>query len=627
MCGINGYFQFNPILKTQQISGMITKMNDKIIHRGPDDDGLYISEDIGLGMRRLSIIDLSTGKQPIFNEDNTKVIVFNGEIYNYKDLRDKLVAKGHHMKTFSDTEVILHCYEEYGNDCFNLLKGMFSIAIFDIEEKKLILARDRAGEKPLYYSINNNSIIFASELKSIIVTEIVERKINKSALNQYLQLTYIPAPLTIFENIYKVRAGCFIEIQSDGRIENCQYWNVIYNNANLIEDYNECKKQLRETMFKSVEECMVSDVPIGAFLSGGIDSTIIVGIMSKLSNVPINTFTIGFRQKDFNESDRAQKVADFYKTNHDVYYLEGKNIHKFIGKMLKNIDEPFADSSYIPTYMVSQFAKTKVKTVLTGDASDELFGGYNKYLIGYYSEKYKSIPLFVREKILHKIIYSLPDNSSLIHKIRKVIENSENDIFKQRVNLMCLGFKTSELKLILKDDFIVENSLDIISDYYNDEKLITSELSKALYVDLKVTLEGDMLAKVDRASMLCSLETRVPFLQKDVIEIASKIPSRFKVSNSKKKVILKDTFSDLIPKGLMNANKKGFGVPIGQWLRDELKEDLTSLLNFEKIEKQGIFKSAYVNLLMNEHNSFTKDRSSELWTLYVFSKWYEEYMK
>ena len=414
MCGINGYVQYSSKLNNHQIYHLIKKMNNNIIHRGPDDEGIFTQDNIGLGMRRLSIIDLSTGKQPIFNEDKSLVIIFNGEIYNYKALKKEMLAKGHIFSTTSDTEVVIHCFEEYGIESFNKLKGMFAFAIYDLVQNKVIVARDRVGEKPLYYYKNPEIFLFGSELKSLMSSGMIKKNISKKALNEYLQLTYIPAPLTIFEDIYKLMPGYYMEADSDGNIKNEQYWDVKYTEEKLIGDYDLCKKKLRSTLFNAVEECMVSDVPIGAFLSGGIDSTIIVGIMSKISSRLIDTFTIGFKEKQYDESGRALAASKLHKTNHHIYYLEYGNVLSELDKLLNNIDEPFADSSLIPTYMVSNYANQHVKTVLTGDAGDELFGGYSKYLIGYYSDKYKKIPKWLRSSVIEKVLDTLPDKTAIM---------------------------------------------------------------------------------------------------------------------------------------------------------------------------------------------------------------------
>lgn len=625
MCGINGYVQFDELMEEPKIISTINAMNNAIIHRGPDEGGLFVDRNVGLGMRRLSIIDLATGSQPIYNENNTIVIVFNGEIYNFQYIKKILLEKGHRFTTLSDTEVVLHAYEEYGAACLQHFDGMFSFAIYDMGKRLIFIARDRVGEKPLYYSADSTHIIFGSELKSLLSTRLINKKIDKTALNQYLQLTFIPAPLTIFENVYKLEPGHYMIIHLDGDIAIQRYWDVQYNNENLIEDYDECKNKLREALFSSVERRMISDVPLGAFLSGGIDSTTIVGIMASISSRAIDTFTIGFHEKEYDESHRAQLVADKYKTNHHIHYLDYNTALQELSVILDGIDEPFADSSVIPTYMVSKYAKQFVSVVLTGDAGDELFGGYSKYLISYYSDMYNRVPKFLRKHLFEKLVHAIPDNSSRIRKVRKVVENAGKDSYRQRRDLMCLGFKDNELDYLLKDTFKLTNSTGFIRSYYDKYLNLTDEISRTLYTDLHVVLEGDMLAKVDRMSMLNSIETRVPMLDKDVIEIASQIPSKFKIHHKNLKIILKDTFSDLIPKELLAASKSGFSVPIDIWFKGPLKNRLLSLLDRRYIEEQGLFNYNYVQLLLNEHFSNKQNRQNELWALLVFQWWYNKY--
>ena len=622
MCGINGYRQYKSKLDREGIASLIDIMNNNVAHRGPDDEGTYIQENIGLGMKRLSIIDLKTGRQPIFNESKSLVIVMNGEIYNYRPLMEDLLAKGHRFSTQSDVEVVLHCFEEYGYKSFNRLKGMFAIAIYDLAKDKIILARDRAGEKPLYYYKDSTIFLFASELKSIISTKLIEKSINIRALNQFLQLTYIPSPLTIFKDVYKLLPGHYIVVDEDSNLLTEQYWDVSYSDETLINDYDQCKIMLRETMFNAVEECMVSDVPIGAFLSGGIDSTVIVGIMSKISGKPVNTFTIGYKEKQHDESRKAQKVSDFNQTNHHLFNLDYNDALPELEKILSSIDEPFADSSLIPSYMISKLACQHVKTILTGDAGDELFGGYNKYLINFYSSRYKIIPKWFRINFVDKALYSLPDEKYLIRKIHKVLDNADKPILEQRISLMCLGFKDQELKSLLKEEWVDSGSLDFIYDYYFKQNETGDDLTRVFYTDFKVVLEGDMLPKVDRASMLCSLETRTPMLHKDVIELSARIPNKYKINSRKTKLIFKDTFRDLIPTELISAKKKGFTVPIAKWLREDLKDDLIAVLNRDLIIEQGLFNYKYIDMILSEHLSQKRNHFSKLWALYVFQKWY-----
>jgi len=624
MGGINGYLQFSKIKNEKDIYNLVNQMNKEAIHRGPDGQDIYVDEFVGLGIRFLCNIDSYLKNTIIFNEDRTMLIIVDGSIFNYNSLKSKLETMGHKFSTSDSIEVILHAYEEYGEKCFKYFDGIFSFAIYDINKRELLLARDRVGQKPLHYYKNNDFLIFGSELKSLLSTNLIEKEINEEALHQYLQLTYIPAPYTIFKNIHKINPGSYLKIDLDANIYIEQYWDVLYDNGNIITGFNECKKLLRETVFNSVEARMKNGGTIGAFLSGGIDSTIIVGVMSNLSSEPINTFTMGFKSKDFNESDRAQLVADRYKTNHHIYYLDYEDVLEKIDIIVNQLDEPFADSSSIPTYMISEFASQHVNTVLTGDAGDELFAGYSKYLINYYSDLYKKVPPFIRNQVIEKMVKLIPDNKSLTRKLHKVIDNVDKDIFSQRRELMCLGFKENELKLLLKQQN-KRKSLDFINNYYDKYKDDIDEISQTLYTDLKVVIEGDMMPKIDRMATLAQLGTRAPLLSQGVIELSAQIPSKYKINNRDQKIILKDTFNDIIPSKLINASKRGFGVPIGHWLKGPLKKELLQLLEENYIVEQGLFEPEYINKVLEEHFSEKKNRTSELWLLFVFQRWYRRY--
>lgn len=623
MCGINGFSTLKSGSKTEN-EARLRIMNSKIFHRGPDESGIYADGHAAIGMTRLSIIDLSSGKQPIKDESGRWQIVFNGEIYNYKSIRIDLEKKGYKFRTTTDTETILYSYIEYGEKCLKQLKGMFAFAIYDTVEQTFFIARDRAGEKPLYYAKTENEFVFASELKSIIAIGCLEKEINREALSQYLALTYIPAPLTILKNVYKLPAAHYMRVTKELDISIHQYWDVVYDKSQQLEDYAECKKVLRSTMYKAVEDCMVADVPIGAFLSGGVDSTIIAGIMADISPTPINTFTIGFKDKSYDESPLAEITAKKIGSYHHVHYIDYGDMLSNLDSILANIDEPFADSSLLATYIVSKLAREDVKVVLTGDSGDELFGGYERYLIGYYSSLYNKIPKFARKNILERIIYSIPDKTSLSRKIRKVVANANKDTQTQRVDMLRLGIQQSELDKLLRYDS--GDFLRFIGECYQTYSSVASELDCTLYMEFKTVLEGEMLCKVDRASMLASLETRVPMLYPDVIELAARIPSKYKISNRDKKIILKDTFSDLISEELLNAPKHGFSVPMADWLRNELREDMQLTLDRDVIEEQQLFNYEYIKELMEEHFSAQKDNSGILWALYVFEKWYGNYM-
>lgn len=624
MCGINGAIVFKNQNKNVNWREIVHKMNDKIVHRGPNSEGLYSDDKCSLGMRRLSIIDVEGGTQPIWNEGKDKLIIFNGEIYNYKELRDRLISLGHIFSTNTDTETVLHLYEEYGEKSFEKLEGMFAFCIYDLKKAKWIIARDKIGEKPLYYYCNENFLLFSSELKGLLSTQKVPRQIDKEALDIYFQLTYIPAPKSIISNVYKLQQGSYMEITFDGEKNIKKYWTLEISNRAINEaDYEVSKRKIRETVLNSVDKRMRSDVPLGAFLSGGIDSTVIVGAMSEVSDKKLDTFTIGFKEAQFDERNLAEIVAKKNDTNHHVLELDWKEVLKDLDYVLDNMDEPFADPSYIATFAVSKLAKQYVTVVLTGDAGDEIFAGYDKYLIGYYSDKYNNLPLFVRKGVIEPGVKFLPVKSTIRRKAEKVISVSNMNLFEQRKRMMSLAFKEEETIDLFKDHS--KNDLFFIKEYYDKWDDVDEQI-RAQYTDLNVVLEGDMLCKVDRASMLASLETRVPFLDTEIVETAFNLPSKFKIDKTQRKIILRDTFRDFIPEEINRASKKGFSVPIGEWLEKELKYDFEQYLKKDFLQEQGIFNESYIHDIWNAHLRHKENNYSKLWCFYVFQVWYDRYI-
>lgn len=621
MCGIIGAY----INKSNDLD--VEKFNiirDKLSYRGPDSGGTFNHNNIFLGHRRLSIIDLDTGNQPMFDAKGEISIVFNGEIYNFLTIKEELKTLGVIFKTNSDTEVILEGYLAWGlEDCLKRLEGMYAFSIWDNQKKKLFVVRDKFGEKPLYYTQDENGVYFASELKAI-VPFIYKTKISKKALNLFFSLTYIPAPYTIYENVFKLEPGYFLEI-SDSGVQEKQFYNLLEQfeeaDKHKIQSYEEAKKQLRDLLFESVRLRMVSDVPLGAFLSGGIDSSIVSAIMSNVSEKPVNTFSIGFKEKAYDESERAKLVADHIQSNHHVYFVDHNDLLGIVDETLSYFDEPFGDSSAIPSMLVSKKAGEKVKVVLTGDCADELFGGYEKYLAKSYSEKYNSFPSPIR-KSFESIIKVIPHNNLTNHKLRKIkkVVRSANLTPENRYLNMCsLGFNSNEKSNLLNSDY-QENVQGQILKYFNEAD--GDELSKTFYSDIKLVLEGDMLPKVDRACMINSLEARAPFLDSSIVEFALNLPHDYKILGTNKKRILKDTFSDLLPKETMSFSKKGFGIPIRIWFQKELKEELLSLLSEDFLISQNIFNITYINKIVEEHMSNKENHSSKLWQLFVFQKWY-----
>ena len=620
MCGIYGF------LSKKYTQAQLETATNSLEKRGPDSLGYYFESPLGLGHRRLSIIDLSSGGQPMFSEDKNIVIVFNGEIYNFQSIKKELAILGCNFLTSSDTEVIIKAYQAWGmQGCLDKLEGMFAFALWDEKLLKLFVVRDRYGEKPLYYTSNKEGFFFASELKAL-KEHYSKEKLSKTALNLFFSLSYIPAPHTIYKDVFKLQPGNYLEIENNGEYKIKKFYDlksvVQKNHNNLIKDYEQAKKELRQLLFASVEERMISDVPLGSFLSGGIDSSIVSAIMAKLSDQPIKTFSIGFKEKAYDESERAALVAKHIGAEHTLHVLGHEDLLGIVDETLAYFDEPFGDSSAIPSMMVAKKAREKVTVVLTGDCADELFGGYEKYLGKYYAEKYNAYPLVAR-RIFEAIVKSIPHNNLTNHtlrKIKKVLFSASLSPENRYLNLASLGFSINDKEHLFNPAFLTDVSKEILR-YFN-ELPISDELSQTFYSDILLVLEGDMLAKVDRACMLNSLEARVPFLDSKMVDFSFRLPHHFKIDDHNKKKILKETFADLLPKETMSFSKKGFGIPIRIWFQKELKEELLSLLSEDFLISQNIFNITYINKIVEEHMSNKENHSSKLWQLFVFQKWY-----
>jgi asparagine synthase (glutamine-hydrolysing) len=627
MCGINGIVSGKPVLG---IAWMIEKMNDCIAHRGPDDDGVYtLNDEMAMGMRRLAIIDLSTGNQPFYNDDRSLTIVFNGEIYNYRTLKLELEQQGIIFKTSSDTEVLLKLYELHGPDCLAKLHGMFAFSIHDQRRNIVFIARDRFGEKPLYYHHSDERLIFASELKSIISLFPELKKISADALNLFFALTYIPAPHTIYQNVWKLQPGHFMEVSLKTlKKEITCYWDIKLNSgANPAINYDDAKLRVEHLLTESVTQCMVADVPLGVFLSGGIDSTIIAAIMARNSTEKIKTFSVGFKNKKYDESDRARTVARHIGSDHHEYILDYKDLRSEVNSIILNYDEPYADSSCLPTYFISKQTAKEVKVALTGDGGDEVFGGYNKYLAISYRNLYKKyIPGFIRKLLGSKTIISAlagKSGKSILGKAHKLLTALDENVVDSHLNIIALGFREDGLQNLIDPKWqrdykaILRPQLEAINKD-------ADELKQVRYIDKVVSLEGDMLVKVDRASMLCSLECRAPFLDHRLLELTYQVPDDYLIKGRNKKRILKDTFEHLLPPGFFNSPKSGFEIPVGDWFRGDMKQELDEALSIEKLAQHGLLNIPYVRALFTEHTGNKADHSWKLWTIYCFQKWYQD---
>ncbi len=621
MCGITGF-----VANRQADEDQLTKMTDLLSRRGPDDFGFFCKDNVALGHRRLSIIDLSTGHQPMFSEDKTVVLVFNGEIYNYKRIREELIRQGTIFFTESDTEVIIKGYQTFGlKGILEKIEGMFAFALFDSKSGSVFIARDRFGEKPLYYFKNETAFYFASELKALVPL-LSEKTIDKEALNLYLTVTYIPAPFTIYKDIRKLQAGNFIEVKSNHDIIFSEYYSLkaVVNEVKRYTSYAEAQNDLRSSLFQSVRDRMIADVPLGSFLSGGIDSSIISAVMAKQSDKPINTFSIGFKEAAYDESDRAALVAKHINANHTLHVIDHNDLLKITDDVIDYFDEPFGDSSALPSFIVAKKAREKVTVVLTGDCADELFGGYEKYLAPYYVNRYKRIPAPLR-KLFNIAVGLIPHTrftNSFLRKVKKVLTNARLDAFDLHYNFMSLGFNDRERESLLKPEFVRDARAHIKKRY---DAVNHSDMDKGFYTDVTTVLEGDMLVKVDRMCMANSLEARVPFLDSEIVKESFRMPSEFKILGTNKKRILKDTFKDLLPEKVFQFSKKGFGVPIALWFRNELRNEISLVLDRKELEAHGFFNSVVVDKLLHEHMSGKQNHASKLWCLFVFQKWYRKH--
>ncbi len=625
MCGIAGFTRFfDP---TGDLSSL-RKMGDKIAHRGPDAHGEYLDEGIGLSHRRLSIIDLSkAGNQPMFSSDGNLVMVFNGEIYNFIELRDELEQKGYIFKTKTDSEVILALYQFEGRACVNKLNGMFSIALWDKHKQELFLARDRLGKKPLYYYHNQKQFIFGSEIKAILEIESVPREVRHDAIYDYFVYQYVPESKTIFNNIHKLAPGHTLVINKKG-LDIQQYWDVSFNQLSTSSE-EELTSGLLDIIQASTKQRMIADVPLGAFLSGGVDSSGVVALMAKNSQDPVVTCSIGFDSKKYDEIQYAKKVADQYKTTHHELTVK-ENILDSLEYITRFFDEPFADQSLVPTYFVSQLARKKVTVALAGDGGDENFAGYGKYGIDQTENSLRNkIPGFARHHLLPPFVNSLTASPfRLLNRVGTLF----NAMSKSPAEGFYLTntFMTDYMWNRLANDVLKKNigeyhpSLQTM-DYYQAADT-EDHLSSVLYTDIKTYLVGDILVKVDRMSMANSLEVRAPLLDYRVVEYAARIPSSLKLHNSEKKYILKKAFTPLLPNDILYRKKMGFSVPLASWLRNELKSICEVKLFKPENGLSNFFKIAEINKIWHEHQQGARDHSTTLWSLLMFELWWGNYI-
>ena len=632
MCGISGFISNREINKDE-----LRIMNDTMYHRGPDDSGveIYAANDgmkVGFAQRRLSIIDLSPlGHQPMSSVSGRTSVVFNGEIYNFQAIRDELISLGCSFKSNSDTEVIIYAYETWGIECVNRFNGMFAIALYDRKEESIYLVRDRIGKKPLYYELEaddkGTNLYFASELKPLMARPGFNKNLNTKVLSRYLFQQYINAPDTIFDNVYKLGPGAVLRYKK-GEINVYKYWDVamVYHSMqeNPVNDYLEAKEELRRLLTESVRMRMIADVPLGAFLSGGYDSSLTTAIAQSISENPVKTFSIGFNEERYNEAKFAKEVANYLGTDHTEIYIDEKDMYDLVASIPKYYDEPFADSSQIVTMLVSKLARERVTVALSGDGGDEFFCGYNEYALIKKAQKLDGIGALVNGICSLPVLKQAGLIDKLPFKARIIAANRSLDTKAQFGEN---NYTKRAMKMGLGEQMACRYEIERLYEVDNWQ-------IRRMLLDMDTYLPGDILCKVDRASMKYSLESRCPILDKEVMEYSFRLPHSFKFDNGNKKRILKDIAYDYIPKELLDRPKVGFGVPLDKWLRGPLKEQLQDYCNVDYLRSQGLFDPEYTNKAINDYlitgdaGPATGANYSKLsWSFFVFQQWYEAYIK
>jgi len=633
MCGICGLAR--PAAGAPVPEDLVVRMCREIVHRGPDDEGVYVDDRVGLGNRRLSIIDLETGHQPLSNEDGSIWITYNGEAYNYAEVRDELIGRGHAFKTKSDTETVVHAYEEWGVDFVHRFRGMFAFALWDKRTETLLLFRDRVGVKPLYYTLTpGGTLVFGSELKTILVHPSVERELEPQALDLFLTLEYVPAPFSIFKGIFKLPAGHYLEF-CGGNVSLHRYWDVAASLERPVEpkpgELPELMDELYDQLKESVKLRLVSDVPLGAFLSGGIDSSTIVGLMRELGASPLKTFSIGFADQTYNELAHARRIAELFETDHEELVIEPRAL-ELTETLIRHLDEPFGDFSMFPTYLVSKMARAHVTVALSGDGGDEIFGGYEHYQ----AQRMARFPLApLGGRVVGAAVNRLkPSNKKkgTWNKLRRFTLGFEQD--RRLRHLRWMMFLSDRAKARLYAPDFVDQLGGIRSlrgrepfSAYFDRMAGFDKLTGELYLDLKSYLADDIMVKVDRMSMAVSLEAREPLLDHKLIEFAFRLPDDLKLRGGETKWIFKKTMERLLPKENIWRSKEGFSVPIKHWLKTDLRELLEDTLNEARLERDGFFRPAPVRAMIDAHMSGRENYSHQLWALMVFNIWKDNYLR
>jgi len=619
MCGICG-FNWND-------EKLIKKMVQKIHHRGPDANGTKTFPAFSLGNARLSIIDLSVkGNQPMSSRGDKLWIVYNGEVYNFPDIKKELLARGHRFKSHTDTEVVLKSYQEYGPRCLDKFNGMFAFAIWDEEKKEIFLARDRIGIKPLYYYYKDGMLIFGSEIKSILQADRVKREVNLQSMYYYLGYEFVPAPDTMFKNIYKLRQGHYA-IFRNGTLKIQKYWDIKFKTE--ISDEEEAADRVFAALEQSVKKRLISDVPLGVFLSGGLDSSTVVGFVSKLYKKKVQTFTIGYKDKTFSELPYAKIVSDFFKTEHNILMIDPVSPED-IEKSLYHLDEPMTDLSTIPFYLISRKAREKVTVCLSGEGGDEMFLGYDRSKAARINRYYNIIPSFLRKKIISPLVLKLPDQPQKKGAVNMLKRFIEGTLYPEEVGAMRWQYF---LNPEIERNIFTKSSRDNISftpfepvNYFYQNCDSGLPVDKDIFIDIKLTMADSVLMKIDKMSMATSLEVRVPFLDHEVVELCASIPANLKLKGLTTKYILRKALKKykFLPENIIYRGKQGYSLPVKNWLREELKDYMIDLFKRSPVIKEN-FNSSYLSALIKEHLEFKHNHNHILWALISLGLWYKKF--
>lgn len=640
MCGICGVAPADPNAAVDR--ARLMAMCDTLAHRGPDGEGAMDAPGIGLAMRRLAIIDVDGSPQPLTNEDNSIAMVFNGEIYNYRELRARLLDLGHRFHTDGDGETIIHAYEQWGFECFDQLNGMFALGLWDRQRQRLVLARDRVGIKPLYYTVVGGTLYFGSELKSLLAEPCVraQARLDPVALRQYLAFEYVPTPRSIFKGVCKLPAGCYLTWQG-GRLEIVRYWDFSLAESERAADTHrpsveEYKAELLDALKESVRLEMISDVPLGVFLSGGVDSSAVAAMMTQLVPGKVNSFSIGFEDRSFDESDHAQMVATHLGTNHRMMMLAPHMLRDLVPNLAAVLDEPMADSSIIPTYLLSQFARQHVTVALGGDGGDELLAGYPTLFAHKMAGHYDRLPGVLRNRVIPGLVNRLPvstNNISLDFKAKRFV--SGMDLSSEERHHLWLGSLAPQgISALLTPGITAEAEGVNVWEPVGRHAAASDArdtLNRILYLDMKLYLENDILTKVDRASMAHSLEARVPLLNRVFIDCARRLPLDLKLHSTSmglsttSKYLFKQAMTPFLPAEILGRKKKGFNMPVAKWFKGELRGLLLDTFSEGRVRNGGLFEYREVKRLMDEHFSGQRDNRKPLWTLLIFELWRERW--